>query len=116
MSRAKRTRKPKAVRRAARPAARKGRSTRKAISARARRSAPRRSPARATPDRARRAEAPAGAVVWRATAARPIVRMAAGWSTLRVVWRPAIAMATLPYRVYRVYRWAEAERARSASV
>ena len=37
-----------------------------------------------------------------------------GWSTLRVVWRPAIAMATLPYRVYRVYRWAEAESHRSS--
>ena len=34
-------------------------------------------------------------------------------STLRVVWRPAIAVATLPYRVYRVYRWAEAESHRS---
>jgi hypothetical protein len=37
-----------------------------------------------------------------------------GWSTLRVVWRPAIAMAMLPVRVYRVYRWAEAESIRSA--
>jgi hypothetical protein len=32
---------------------------------------------------------------------------------MRVVWRPAIAMATLPYRVYRVYRWAEAQSHRS---
>jgi len=47
---------------------------------------------------------------------RPIVRMAAGWSTLRVVWRPAIAMATLPYRVYRVYRWAEAESHRTSGI
>ena len=100
MSRAKRTRKPKAARRAARPVARKGSHIRKAISARARRAAPRRSPPQSVPDRAR----------------RPIARMAAGWSTLRVVWRPAIAMATLPYRVYCVYRWAEAESARSASV
>jgi hypothetical protein len=110
MSRAKSTRNPKAARRAARPAARKGRSSRKAISARARRSAPRRSPATGTPERAA-----VGAALRRATAAHPMARMAAGWSTLRVVWRPAIAMATLPYRVYRVYRWAEAERARSAS-
>ncbi len=34
--------------------------------------------------------------------------VAASWPTLRLVCGPAIAMATLPYRVYRVYRWAEA--------
>jgi len=89
MSRAKRTRKPKSTRRAARKETRPRRRTRKAVSARPRRSA---------------------------TAAEPSARMAAGWSTLRVVWRPAIAMATLPYRVYRVYRWAEAEQARAASL
>jgi hypothetical protein len=46
--------------------------------------------------------------------ARSIPQRAAGWSTLRVVWRPALAMAMLPVRVYRVYRWAEAESSRSA--
>jgi hypothetical protein len=90
MSRAKRTHKPKSGRRAARKAAaRPTRRSRKAISTRAQRTE---------------------------TEARPSARMAAGWSTLRVVWRPAIAMAMLPYRVYRVYRWAEAEQARAASL
>lgn len=31
------------------------------------------------------------------------------------VWKPAIAMATLPFRLYRVYRWAEAEERRSST-
>ena len=89
MSRAKRTRKPKPSRRATRKAARPTRRTRKPVSTSARRPEP---------------------------AARPSARMDAGWSTLRIVWRPAIAMATLPYRLYRVYRWAEAEQARAASL
>jgi hypothetical protein len=105
MSRTKRTRKPKPIRGAARKGARPKRSPRRAISTRARRGA------RA---RARRVEGAPAAALPRAAGARPI--MAAGWSTLSVVWRPAIAVATLPYRVYRVYRWAEAEQARSASV
>ena len=93
-TRRKSSRKPAAARKARRPAPRKA--------ARARRIA-------AAP-----AERRAAPIVDRSV--RPIIRMAAGWSTLRVVWRPAIAMATLPYRVSRVYRWAEAEQARSASV
>jgi len=44
-----------------------------------------------------------------------IVAASSGWANLRVVWRPAIAMATLPYRVYRVYRWAEAESLRRSA-
>jgi hypothetical protein len=47
-------------------------------------------------------------------AASPIAAASSSLSTIRVVWRPAIAMATLPYRVYRVYRWAEAESNRSS--
>jgi len=107
MSRAKRTRKPKASRGAARKSARPARSPRKPIRAGARGSA------RA---RARRAEGATAAALRRTAAARPTSRMGAGRSTLGIVWRPAIAVATLPYRVYRVYRWAEAEQARSASV
>jgi hypothetical protein len=45
-----------------------------------------------------------------------IVASSPGWATLHVVWRPAIAMATLPYRVYRVYRWAEAQSHRSGAI
>jgi hypothetical protein len=41
------------------------------------------------------------------------MQLAPGWSPIRLVWKPAIAMATLPYRIYRVYRWAEAESHRS---
>ena len=47
---------------------------------------------------------------------RQIAASRSNLSTLRVVWRPAIAMATLPYRVYRVYRWAEAESHRSSAI
>jgi hypothetical protein len=85
---------------------------------RARKPAARAARGRAGRIAARPAARRAGAVERRAAAmvqrVRPIARMAAGWSTLRVVWQPAIAMATLPYRVYRVYRWAEAESSRSA--
>jgi len=106
MSRAKRMRKPSA-RRSARKISRPARSRRKPAVARstAARPASARSTAAARPASARSA-----------AAARPATRLAAGWSTLQVVWRPALAMATLPVRVYRVYRWAEAEQARAASV
>ena len=107
MSRAKRTRNPKPSRGVARKGARPARSPRKAIRAGARRSG------RA---RARRVEGATAAAPRRTAGARPIARMSAGWSTLAIVWRPAVAVATLPYRVYRVYRWAEAEQARSASL
>ena len=95
MSRAKRMRKPSA-RRSARKISRPARSRRKPAVARS-------AAARPASDRS-------------AAAARPGARLAAGWSTLQIVWRPALAMATLPVRVYRVYRWAEAEQARAASV
>ena len=49
------------------------------------------------------------------TASRRIAAVPANAGTLRVVWRPAIAMATLPYRVYRVYRWAEAQSQRGSA-
>ncbi len=98
------------ARKARRPAPRKDARARSAAGAAERRKHPGAAKAAVGRDaEARRAAAP---VVSRSV--RPISRMAAGWSTLRVVWRPAIAMATLPYRVYRVYRWAEAESSRSA--
>jgi hypothetical protein len=91
---AKRTRKQTTTRKTRRPAAR--RSVRS-----------RRAPA-APPARARAVRA-----VARTRAPAPAPRLAAGWSTLRVMWRPAVAMATLPYRMYRVYRWAEAQSHRA---
>ena len=42
-----------------------------------------------------------------------ILAASSNWKTLRVVWRPALAVATLPYRVY---RWAEAASHRSGAV
>jgi hypothetical protein len=100
-TRGKRSRKNPPARKARRPAPRKDRGRRAA----------------AGPAAVRRSAAPIPS-----RSVSPISRMApellwssAGWSTLRVFWRPAIAMATLPYRVYRVYRWAEAESSRSAA-
>ena len=98
MSRAKRTRKQPArrvSRSSARPVARPARSRRAAASAR---SAVRRA-----------------AASTRSAAVAPASRLSAGWATLEVVFRPALAMATLPARMYRVYRWAEAEQARAAA-
>lgn len=115
------TRGKRPLARKARPAAARknsGRRTRRAASrARARSASPKRPGSRSRQDGGA-AKSGSRPVRRRATAEsrvrlRPIVRMATGWSTLQVVWRPAIAMATLPYRVYRVYRWAEAESHRS---
>lgn len=44
------------------------------------------------------------------------IASAAAWPAIQAfmpIWRPAIKMATLPYRVYRVYRWAEAQSDRA---
>ena len=110
-TRGKRSRKNASARKARRTAPRKSTRSRKSAAASAR-------PRRASPARSSAASARASAA---ARSAAPIVRrsvrpisLAAGWSTLRVVWRPAISVATLPYRMYRVYRWAEAESSRSA--
>ena len=104
----KRSRQNAPARKARRPAPRKDARARRAAGAAARRQRP--GPAKV----GRAAAARRGAAPAVSRSVRPISRMAAGWSTLRIVWRPAIAMATLPYRVYRVYRWAEAESSRSA--
>ena len=109
-TRGKRSRKNPPARKARRPAPRKDARARRSAGAAARRQRP--GPAKAAVGRAAAARRVAAPVLSRSV--RPISRMTAGWSTLRVVWRPAIAMATLPYRVYRVYRWAEAESSRSA--
>jgi len=108
-TRGKRSRKNASALKARRPVARKDARARKAAAAVAGRR-------RASQARPSGAAARAGSTALGAT---PIVRrsigpISAGWSTLRVVWRPAISMATLPYRVYRVYRWAAAESSRSA--
>jgi hypothetical protein len=104
-TRGKRSRKKASARRAGRPAARKATRARRA---KGRRRLASRAPAKAVAARL------GAAVRSAAPSVLPISRMAAGWSTLRLVWRPAISMATLPYRVYRVYRWAEAESSRQA--
>ena len=111
-TRGKRSRKNASARKARRTAPRKSTRSRKsaAASARPRRASPIRSSAGAS--RTGAAARSAAPIVRRSI--RPISRMAAGWSTLSVVWRPAISVATLPYRMYRVYRWAEAESSRSA--
>lgn len=91
----------------------RGKRTRKPAPARKiRRAAPKKTSARRKPAaQTRRAQAKPKRA---ASAARTrIPTSSTNLSTLRVVWRPAIAMATLPYRVYRVYRWAEAESHRS---
>ena len=106
-NRAKRSRKNPPARRARRPAPRKDARARRASATAERRQRP-----AAAKAAVRRAAARGGAALVMSRSVRPISRMT-GWSTLRVVWRPAIAMATLPYRVYRVYRWAEAESTRS---
>jgi hypothetical protein len=108
-TRGKRSRKNASARKARRPVARKDTRARKAaaaVAARRRASQARPSAAAARAEAAARSDAP--------IVRRSISPISAGWSTLRVVWRPAISMATLPYRVYRVYRWAEAESSRSA--
>jgi hypothetical protein len=86
---AKRSRKQTTTRKTRRPAARR--------TARARK-----------PSEASAANVRVARTLARSSAAAPAVRSMAGWSTLGVMWRPALAMATLPYRMYRVYRWAEA--------
>ena len=91
---AKRSRKQTTTRKTRRPAARR--------TARARK-----------PSEASAASVRAARTLARSSAAAPAVRTMAGWSTLGVMWRPALAMATLPYRLYRVYRWAEAESHRA---
>jgi len=111
-TRGKRSRKNASARKGRRTAARKTTRSRKIAAASAR---PRRaSPIRSSAGAARESDAVRRAAPIVRRSVRPISRVAAGWSTLRVVWRPAISMATLPYRVYRVYRWAEAESTRSA--
>ena len=92
----------------------KRRPARKARRSAARKATARRSTAPQT--RARQAKRAASRRRAEAATGRPIVATPSSWSTLRIVWRPAIAMATLPYRVYRVYRWAEAQSHRSSSV
>lgn len=106
-TRGKRSRKTSPARKARRPAPRKSAGRSRATRRGGARTRSARTAAAGSRTTARR-NAPA-----MRSALRPIARMAAGWSPLRVVWRPAIAMATLPYRVYRVYRWAEAESDRS---
>ncbi len=110
-TRGKRSRKNASARKARRPAARKDTRARKAVAAVARRRRASRAPSKAAAGRVGAVVRSAAPIVRRSV--RPLSRMA-GWSTLRVVWQPAISMATLPYRVYRVYRWAEAESSRSA--
>lgn len=108
---ARRSRKTAPARRAERPAARNQARARKATAPAARRPGRSRIAAKqagpSSPSGRRAAELVSRSV-------RSIPQRAASWSTLRIVWRPAIAMAMLPYRVYRVYRWAEAESNRSA--
>jgi hypothetical protein len=109
-TRTKRSRTKAGARKTRRASARKDTRARKAAAAVAR-------PRRASRVRSNRPAAGIGAA---ARSAAPIVRrsvrpISTGWSTLRVLWRPAISMATLPYRLVRVYRWAEAESSRSSA-
>jgi hypothetical protein len=109
VTRGKRARRIAPGRKARRPAARNASRARRPAARAARRLGASRADASAAAAGARRGRG-LTAAVRRSVRALP----QSGWSTLRVVWRPAIAMAMLPVRVYRVYRWAEAESIRSA--
>ncbi len=104
-TRGKRTRNTAPARKARRPAPKKT-TARRSPAARSKR-------AQAKPKQAERAASRRRA---ESSAATRVIAPSSGWTTLHVVWRPAIAMATLPYRMYRVYRWAEAQSYRSGAI